>query len=121
MPALDFDKLSGTRVSESSSEIRKRVVAAREFAKARFESGNDGILANSQMGQSQLRKYCVPDDAGKALLKSAYDRLGLSARGYDRILRLSRTLADIDRSDDIKKGHILGAIQLRSLDKSYWS
>ena len=121
VPALDFDKLSANRPSESSSEIRKRVIAAREFAKARFESGNDGILANSQMGQAQIRKYCVPDDAGKALLKTAYDKLGLSARGYDRILRLSRTLADIDRSDDIKKGHILGAIQLRSLDKSYWS
>lgn len=121
VPALDFEKLSGTRLSESSSEIRKRVVAAREFAKARFESGGDGILSNSQMGQAQLRKYCVPDDAGRALLKTAYDKLGLSARGYDRILRLSRTLADLDRSDDIKKGHILNAIQLRSLDKSYWA
>ena len=123
VPALDFDKLSSTRQAESSADIRKRVVAARNFALNRFigETVNGApLLNNGMMQSSHIRKFCNLDDAGKLIMKTAFSKLGLSARGYDRILRLSRTLADFDKSESIKKEHILIAIQMRSLDRKYW-
>lgn len=120
VPALDYDKLSGNTVAESSAEIRKRVVAARKFAQDRYAADGETLISNSAMNQRQIRKYCVTDDAGKALLKTAFDKLGLSARGYDRILRLARTIADLGASEVIRKGDILQAIQLRTLERKYW-
>ena len=121
LPSMSYDELAGSSAPiESSADVRERVVAAREFAAQRM-SGEHGIYCNAQMSSAEIRKYCVLDDAATALIKAAYDRLGMSARGYDRILRVARTIADIDKKEVIGASHIAEAIQYRSLDKKYWS
>jgi magnesium chelatase family protein len=117
---VPFDKLSGNRNSENSSDVRKRVAGARLLQEKRF-SGNNSIHCNSQMTPRMLHQYCTVDSSGKLLLKNAMQRLGLSARAYDRILKLSRTIADLDRAIDIKTIHIAEAIQYRSLDRDAWA
>ncbi len=117
VPSLDYAGVSMTKESEPSEEIRKRVVAARLFAAERF---GDPAMANGLMTPSQIRKFCVVDDGGNELLKKAYTTMSLSARSYDRLLKVARTAADFDRSDDIKKRHIALALQLRTLDKKYF-
>ncbi|MBE6576855.1 MAG: ATP-binding protein [Ruminococcaceae bacterium] len=120
LPSLSYDELSArSEPGESSASVRERVVSAREFAAARM-ADEKGIYCNAQLGSAQIRKYCVLDASATALLKSAYERLGMSARGYDRILRVARTIADLDRSETIGAKHIAEAIQYRSLDKKYW-
>ncbi|NMH28757.1 YifB family Mg chelatase-like AAA ATPase [Flavobacterium silvaticum] len=116
---VPFEKLSATAPSESSSDIRKRVTAAREIQQHRFRD-LDSIHYNAQMGSRQIRQFCKPDEASLSLLKTAMERLGLSARAYDRILKVSRTIADLDKSDEIKPEHIAEAIQYRSLDREGW-
>ncbi len=118
IPPLEFDELSQTAPSESSDAIRERVIAARQFAIDRF---GDTTMANGYMRSAELRKYCTLDDAGTALMKKAFDKLSLSARSYDRILRVARTAADFDRSEDIKARHLALALQLRSLDQKYFT
>ena len=123
MPSLAYDELSQSAApAESSAEIRERVIRAREFAKERMDkSGERRIWSNAQMDASDIRKYCVLDDDASMLLKAAYDRMGISARGYDRIMRVARTIADMEASPKIGASHIAEAIQYRSLDKKYWS
>ena len=116
---MPFEKLSDTRKGESSIEIRKRVTAARVLQTIRFEESNT-VHYNAQMNTKQIRKHCLLDDASMQLLKTAMERLNLSARAYDRILKVSRTIADIEGSDDIKGDHISEAIQYRSLDREGW-
>ena len=116
--SLTFGQLNDDKKSESSSDIRKRVVAARERMVKRY--AGTGIFANAHLTPGMIREYCVLDDDAKIIMKSAFDRLGLSARGYDRILKLSRTIADLDASEIIKKEHVARAVQLRSLDRKYW-
>ncbi len=119
LPSLTYEELSDSKIQgERSADIRARVIAARQFAKERMES--DGIISNSMLDSASIRKYCVADDDAMALLKSAYDSMGLSARGYDRIMRVSRTIADLEQSEIIRAWHIAEAIQFRSLDKKYW-
>ena len=121
LPSLSYDELTATGdKSETSAEIRKRVIAARELAQSRL-SDESGIHCNAQLSSSQIRKYCVLDSSATVLLKSAYERLGMSARGYDRIMRVARTIADLDGSEVIGAKHVGEAIQYRSLDKKYWS
>ena len=121
LPSLSYDELSAREaVAESSATVRARVVRAREFAARRMQ-GERGIFCNAQLDAAGIRKYCVTDDAAMALLRSAYDRMGLSARGYDRVMRVARTIADLDGSELILAPHIAEAIQLRSLDKKYWN
>jgi magnesium chelatase family protein len=121
--ALEFGELDTSIASESSAEIRKRVCAAREFALSRFDgdtlSNGKKLTANALMQPKHIRKYCVTDDSGKELLHAAFNKLTLSARGYDKILKVARTIADFDKSDIIKAPHIAMAVQLRSLDKKY--
>jgi magnesium chelatase family protein len=117
---VPFDELSRQRPTESSIDIRKRVMQAREIQRERF-SGTEGIHANAQMNSKMLRDRCVPDETGKALLKSAMERLKLSARAYDRILKVSRTIADLDASERIEPHHLAEAIQYRSLDRETWA
>ncbi|WP_370100054.1 YifB family Mg chelatase-like AAA ATPase [Xanthomarina gelatinilytica] len=116
---VPFEKLSDTRKGESSIDIRKRVTAARELQTKRFEDSKT-VHYNAQMNTKQIRKYCLLDDASMQLLKTAMERLNLSARAYDRILKVSRTIADLEGSDDIKGSHISEAIQYRSLDREGW-
>ncbi|HEY6160925.1 MAG TPA: YifB family Mg chelatase-like AAA ATPase [Bacteroidia bacterium] len=117
---VSFSELSGTRVSEKSESVRERVVAARKLQKNRFEK-HEGVYCNAQMSSSMLKKICVLDDACRELLKTAMERLGLSARAYDRILKVSRTIADLDNSAEIKPSHLAEAIQYRSLDRDGWA
>jgi len=116
---VPFEKLSEERKGESSVDIRKRVTAARELQTARFE-GMENVHYNAQMNTKQIREYCKLDDKSKALLKNAMERLNLSARAYDRILKVARTIADLGGADDLDGNHISEAIQYRSLDREGW-
>nr|WP_317125553.1 YifB family Mg chelatase-like AAA ATPase [Flavobacterium amnicola] len=116
---VPFEKLSETRNGESSVAIRKRVTAAREIQSMRFEKF-DSIHYNAQMTTKQIREYCKLDETSLQLLKTAMERLNLSARAYDRILKVSRTIADLEASDQICSTHIAEAIQYRSLDREGW-
>ncbi len=120
LPSLSYDDLSAKEsVAESSATVRERVTRARRFATERMRE-EKGIYCNAQMGASQIRKYCRADAAAESLLRSAYERMGMSARGYDRIMRVARTIADMDESELITAKHVAEAIQYRSLDKKYW-
>ncbi len=116
---VPFEKLTDKQKSESSFEIRKRVIAAREIQNIRFEHLTT-IHYNAQMNVKQIREYCALDDASLELLKNAMERLNLSARAYDRILKVARTIADLDASEHISAQHIGEAIQYRSLDRDGW-
>ncbi|PWK19712.1 YifB family Mg chelatase-like AAA ATPase [Xanthomarina spongicola] len=116
---VPFEKLSDTRKGESSIDIRKRVTAARVLQTKRFEDSKS-VHYNAQMNTKQIRKHCLLDDGSMQLLKTAMERLNLSARAYDRILKVSRTIADLEGSEDIKGSHISEAIQYRSLDREGW-
>ncbi|HET8839098.1 MAG TPA: YifB family Mg chelatase-like AAA ATPase [Flavobacteriaceae bacterium] len=116
---VPFEKLSEERRGESSVEIRERVTKARETQTKRF-ADNKNIHYNAQMSGKQIQTYCKIDEASKQLLKTAMERLNLSARAYDRILKVSRTIADIEGSENITGSHISEAIQYRSLDRDGW-
>src|SRR3954451_18120541 len=118
---VPFSELSNTnKKGESSSCIRDRVIKAREIQAERYKNCN-GIYANAQMSSKMLREICVINTAGETLLKRAMERLNLSARAYDRILKVSRTVADLAGSKDIKVEHLAEAIQYRSLDREGWA
>ena len=116
--ALPISDLSKSQKSESSAEIRKRVEAAREIQKARFVKFSMASKTNAAMTPAQIRKYCVLAPEQSSILEAAMDELGLSARAWDRILKVSRTIADLDNSDSIKTTHLLEAISYRSLDRN---
>ncbi|HEY1032377.1 MAG TPA: YifB family Mg chelatase-like AAA ATPase [Flavipsychrobacter sp.] len=117
---VSFNELSSQRTSEHSDAVRERVLKAREIQDKRFE-GQQGIYANAQMGSKQLKEICIINSVGQTLLKTAMDRLNLSARAYDRILKVSRTIADLAGSEDIRPEHLAEAIQYRSLDREGWA
>jgi magnesium chelatase family protein len=116
---VPFDKLTEERKGESSVAIRKRVTAAREIQSLRYNDF-DNIHYNAQMSVKHIRKYCNLSDESLILLKTAMEKLNLSARAYDRILKVSRTIADLNNSENIKPQHIAEAIQYRSLDREGW-
>ncbi|HWY38793.1 MAG TPA: YifB family Mg chelatase-like AAA ATPase [Bacteroidia bacterium] len=115
-----FGELSKEQQTEKSNDIRTRVIKAREVQKKRFEK-NEGVYSNAQMNTKMLQTFCHLDDACKALLKNAMERLGLSARAYDRILKVSRTIADLENAETILPNHVAEAIQYRSLDRESWA
>ncbi|HUW06075.1 MAG TPA: YifB family Mg chelatase-like AAA ATPase [Williamwhitmania sp.] len=117
---VPFEKLYEGRLSESSTQIRERVVKARKVQEQRYATYK-GIHCNALLSSKLLRKYCSPDEAGAALLKNAMVRLGLSARAYDRILKVSRTIADLEGCESIEAAHVAEAIQYRSLDRENWA
>jgi magnesium chelatase family protein len=121
VPAVKFNELRGRGVpqGDSSETIRERVVKAREIQLRRFSG--DGVFSNSAMSPKQIRKFCTLGDECERLLETAMVRQGLSARAHDRILKVSRTIADLDGSDNIHANHISEAINYRSLDRNYWS
>lgn len=116
---VPFEKISDLMPAESSELVRERVIKARNIQEKRFED-YDGIYCNAQMEAKHLHLFAVPDTAGLSLLKNAMSRLNLSARAYDRILKVSRTIADLDNSKDIKVSHIAEAINYRNLDRESW-
>lgn len=115
---VSFNELSDKRPAESSGDVRARVMRARERQLARFQG--QSIYSNAQMPHNQLHQWCAVNSAGQILLKTAMERLGLSARAYDRILKVARTIADLGDSDHIQAEHLAEAIQYRSLDRSNW-
>ena len=117
---VSFNELTKERLSEKSADIRQRVVNARAIQENRFQEAEQ-VYCNAQMNSKQLRAICKISDEGTQLLKIAMDRLGLSARAYDRILKVSRTIADLAESEDIKTEHLAEAIQYRSLDREGWA
>jgi magnesium chelatase family protein len=116
---VSFDELSAKSKGESSAEIRRRVIEAREIQSRRF-MGVRGVYCNAQMNTKLARKICRIDEAGEQMLKKAMNTLGLSARAFDRILKVSRTIADLDHSEEIRTHHIAEAIQYRTLDREGW-
>lgn len=116
---VSYDELSDTKPSESSASIRQRVMKARELQGDRYK-GYEAIYSNAQMSSRMIREYCQIDTAGKNLIKKAMENLGLSARAYDRILKVSRTIADLENSENIQAHHLAEAIQYRSLDRETW-
>ncbi len=116
----DYEKLAVTANPESSPVIRKRIVAARDIQLARF-AGTDGIHSNAQMTPAMIRRHCHLDEAGGRLLRAAMEKRGLSARAYDRILKVARTIADLDNSDAVRPDHLSEAINYRNLDREGWA
>jgi magnesium chelatase family protein len=116
---VPFDKLSDDRRGEPSALIRQRVTQARTLQTQRFKT-QESLHYNAQMGPKQISAYCALDQTAKNLLKDAMERLNLSARAYDRILKVSRTIADLEAVKDISPSHIAEAIQYRSLDRDGW-
>ncbi|MCC6599052.1 MAG: YifB family Mg chelatase-like AAA ATPase [Crocinitomicaceae bacterium] len=117
---VSYDQLSEKRKSENSMVIRERVMAARKIQEIRYSERRD-IHCNAQMDSKLLKELCVIDEAGNQLLKTAMNRLKLSARAYDRILKVARTIADLSASEDIRTEHLAEAIQFRSLDRENWA
>ena len=116
---VPFNELSSQQKAETSSEIRSRVVKARNAQTTRFNNQN-GTYSNAQMASKLINTHCQLDTASQNLLKNAMEKLGLSARAYDRILKVSRTIADLEESENIRSEHIAEAIQYRSLDRESW-
>ena len=117
---VSFDEMTGTTKTESSEEIRERVMTAREVQSKRFE-GDASLHCNAMMPSQRVKEICQINEAGKTLLKTAMEKLGLSARAYDRILKVSRTIADLAGTEEIRIEHLAEAIQYRSLDREGWA
>lgn len=116
---VSFNELSGERRTENSAVIREKVIMAREIQAKRFEHSN-AIYCNAQMESQMVQEICRITEQGKLLLSRAMQKLNLSARAYDRIIKVSRTIADLAGSEDIKTEHLAEAIQFRSLDREDW-
>jgi len=117
---VSFDEMTANRKTENSLQIRERVVLARNIQAERFKN-QESVYCNAMMASNQVKEICAISDAGRSLLKTAMERLGLSARAYDRILKVSRTVADLAGSSDINVEHLAEAIQYRSLDRDGWA
>ena len=118
VPAVPYKNLAGGRSAESSETIRHRVVAARNTQLRRFF--DEHIYSNAQMGPRHIRKYCVLTPDCEKIMENAVTKLGFSARGYDRILKVARTIADLDGAEDLEPKHLSEAVQYRTLDRNLW-
>ncbi|MGN1118617.1 MAG: YifB family Mg chelatase-like AAA ATPase [Acutalibacteraceae bacterium] len=118
VPQVEFSRLSADEKGESSADIKKRVDRARKIQQKRFEGTN--IKCNAKMTPSMTREYCRIGEKEKAFLERSFEKLGLSARAYDKILRVARTIADLDESEKIELSHLTEAVQYRSLDRKFW-
>jgi magnesium chelatase family protein len=120
VPQVKFREISSEKTGEDSATIRGRVIKARAMQQTRF-AAKKSITCNARMGPRELKAYCTLDDATKELLKFAMADLNLSARAYDRVLKVARTIADLDSAEKIGSDHISEAIQYRSLDRQLWT
>lgn len=118
--SLSYDEMSSDSQAEKSEDIRKRVCAAREFALERFRNSGEAVFSNAAMSSKQIRTFCKLDSEANDFLRSAFESMQLSGRGYDRILKVARTIADLGGSESIRAEDIAEAVQLRSLDRKYW-
>lgn len=116
---VEFEQLAEKRKGEKSEDIRKRVLTAREIQNERYKDLS--ISYNAQIGSRELEKFCELDSSSFNLIKVAMEKLNLSARAYDRILKVARTIADLEESEKIQSHHISEAIQYRSLDREFWN
>ena len=119
VPKVEFEQLADKRKGEKSVDIRNRVLNARKIQTERF-SGNE-INYNAQMGPREIEKFCALDESSLNLIRNAMEKLNLSARAYDRILKVARTISDLENSENIQSAHIAEAIQYRSLDREFWN
>jgi len=119
VPAVKFRDMSGERTGETSKQIRERVVAARKRQHERFHERKN-ITCNARMGTKELKLFCTIDDATKELLNHAMTDMNFSARAYDRILKVARTIADLTGAENISADHVSEAVQYRSLDRQLW-
>jgi len=119
VPAVKFRDISAERTGESSEQIRERVVAARQRQHERFRSRKH-VTCNAGMGAKELKQFCAIDAAAKELLNQAMNDMNFSARAYDRILKVARTIADLAGSEAITSDHVSEAVQYRSLDRQLW-
>lgn len=117
--AVDYEKLESSQKGETSEEIRKRVNKARKVAQERYKEY--GIYSNSELTPRLIDKYCTLGRSEKEILKNAFDKMGFSARAYGRILKVARTIADLDEKENIEVKHIAEAIRYRELDRKYWT
>lgn len=115
---ISYQDFLSQHANESSKEIKERVNYARQVQKLRYQ--HDGIYTNSQLSPNLIAKYCVLDSKSQNLLQTAFQKLNLTARAHDRIIKLARTIADLDESKNIEINHLAEAIQYRSLDRKYW-
>jgi magnesium chelatase family protein len=121
VPAVQYKELRGGAAAEGSAEIRNRVLSARDRQRDRFKKLGDHIFSNAQMSTRQIRAHCELGADSERLLERAMQQQGLTARAHDRILKVARTIADLDGADRLAVPHLAEAIQYRTLDRSYWS
>ena len=121
VPAVQYKELRGGAAAEGSAEIRSRVLSARDRQRHRFKKFGDRIFSNAQMSTRQIRTHCELGADSERLLERAMQQQGLTARAHDRILKVARTIADLDGADHLAVPHLAEAIQYRTLDRSYWS
>jgi magnesium chelatase family protein len=120
VPAVKYKELRAPVSAEDSNAVRQRVIAARNLQSERYRADKK-TYSNAQMMPKMIRKYCAINADGEKLLENAITRLGLSARAHDRILKVARTIADLDAAENIEPRHLSEAIQYRTLDRSYWA
>ncbi len=121
VPAVQYKELRGGAAAEDSAHIRGRVMAARERQRQRFKSHGEKIYANAQMSTRQVRAFCELGADSEKLLERAMQQQGLTARAHDRILKVARTIADLEGAEHLAVAHLAEAIQYRALDRSYWA
>jgi magnesium chelatase family protein len=121
VPAVQYKELRGGAAAEGSAQIRDRVMAARDRQRQRFKKAGDKVFANAQMTTRQIRKHCELDADAERLLERAMQQQGLTARAHDRILKVARTIADLEGAEHLSVAHLAEAIQYRTLDRSYWA
>ena len=121
VPAVQYKELRGGAAAEGSAEIRDRAMAARERQRVRFRKSGDKIYANAQMTTRQIRAHCELGGDAERLLERAMQQQGLTARTHARILKVARTIADLEAAGDLTVAHLAEAIQYRTLDRSYWA